>query len=148
MTRKEFITKTSSGLATMAALSTLVAEEGSHAGMKMSSKKESKYAKAIMAAIHCKMEAELCLTHCLRELGTGDKMLIGCANATREVITACEAFVQLASQDSKFTGKMASICEDICKACAKECKKHENHHQECKDCMDSCLTCAKEMDKI
>lgn len=148
MTRKEFIAKSSAGIAAVTAISALVAEEGSHAGMTMKSKTKSKYAKAMMAAVHCKLEAEICLTHCIRELGAGDKTLLGCANATRETIAACEAFVQLASQESKFTSKMASLCEDICKACAKECKKHENHHQECKACMDSCLSCAKEMSKI
>ncbi|NCN09281.1 MAG: four-helix bundle copper-binding protein [Leptospira sp.] len=148
MTRKEFIAKSSAGIAAVSAISSLVAEESSHAGMTMKSKTKSKYAKAMMAAVHCKLEAEICLTHCIRELGAGDKTLLSCANATRETIAACEAFVQLASQESKFTSKMASLCEDICRACAKECKKHENHHQECKACMDSCLSCAKEMSKI
>jgi Cys-rich four helix bundle protein (predicted Tat secretion target) len=149
MNRKQFVTKSAAVIATTGALTQLFGQDHKHDSNTMSSPgKNSKYAKAMMAAIHCKLAAEVCLGHCIAEMANGDKSLGACATSTMEVIAACEAFTTLASQSSKFTKKLASLCEDICEACAKECKKHADHHKECKDCMESCNACAKEMDKI
>ncbi len=148
MNRKQFVTQSAAILATAGAVSNLFAEEHKHEpGMKMP-KQSSKYGKAMMSAIHCKLAAEVCLSHCIDELSKGDKSLGECASSTREVIAACEAFISLASQNSTFTKKSAALCEEICNSCAKICKKHEGHHKECKDCMESCLSCAKEMAKV
>ncbi|TGN19663.1 four-helix bundle copper-binding protein [Leptospira idonii] len=147
MNRKEFVTKTAVALTTVGAVSNLFAED--HTKHEMSGgKSSSKYAKALMSAIHCKLAAEVCLGHCITELGNGDKSLGACAKSTREVIAACEAFISLASQESAFTKKSAALCLEICEACAKECKKHADHHKVCKECLDSCLACAKEMAKV
>ena len=150
MNRKSFITNTAAGLATLTAIHTLVAQDHNHDSMKdmKSPSSSGKNSKALMSALHCKLAAQVCLSHCITEMGNGDKTLAACANSTREVLAACEAFIQIASQNSTFTKKTAVLCEEICKACAVECKKHSTHHKECKDCMDSCLSCAKEMAKV
>ena len=148
MNRKSFIANTAAGIATLSAISTLVAQEHNHDAMKDMKTEPGKYSKALMSALHCKLAAQVCLSHCITEMGKGDKTLAACANSTREVLAACEAFIQIASQDSTFTKKTAVLCEEICKACAAECKKHSTHHKVCKDCMDSCLSCAKEMAKV
>ncbi len=148
MNRKQFVAQSAAVLATAGALSNLFAQDHKHEpGMTMTSK-PSKYGKALMSALHCKLAAEVCLGHCIAELSNGDKSLGECASSTMEVIAACEAFISLASQNSNFTKKAAILCEEICNSCAKICKKHADHHKECKDCMDSCLACSKEMAKV
>lgn len=148
MNRKQFVTQSATILATAGIVSNLFAQDHKHEpGMTMPSK-SSKYGKALMSAIHCKLAAELCSGHCIAELTKGDKSLGECASSVNEVIAACEAFIKLASQGSAFTKKYAALCEEICTSCAKVCKKHADHHKECKDCMDSCLACAKEMAKV
>jgi Cys-rich four helix bundle protein (predicted Tat secretion target) len=148
MNRKQFVTQSAVVLATAGALSNLMSQEHKHEpGMTMPSK-SSKYGKALMSAIHCKLAAEICLGHCIAELSNGDKSLGECASSTLEVIAACDAFIALASQGSSFTKKTAALCEEICNSCSKICKKHADHHKECKDCMDSCVACAKEMAKV
>ncbi len=148
MNRKSFIQNSAAGIATITALSSIVSQEHSHDSKDIKTPDSGKYSKAMMSALHCQLQARVCLTHCISEMGKGDKTLAACANSTREVIAACEAFNQIAVFDSTFTKKMAQLCEEICKACATECKKHSTHHKVCKDCMESCLSCAKEMAKI
>ncbi|MCW7463919.1 four-helix bundle copper-binding protein [Leptospira limi] len=147
MNRKELLQKAGMAVAVSGILSTLSAEDHDHSGA-MPTAGKSKYAKAMMAAIHCQLSAEVCLSHCITELGKGDKAMAACAASTREVISLCDSFVKLASQSSSFTKKLANLCVEVCEACAKECDKHANHHAVCKECRDSCLACAKELKKV
>jgi Cys-rich four helix bundle protein (predicted Tat secretion target) len=148
MTRKEFITKSAVGISAISAIQSVMAQEHKHDAKMMKPKSKSKYAKAMMAAVHCKLAAEECLSQCLIELGKGDKTMAACAATTREVVSICDSFIMMASQNSNFISKIGDLCEDVCNACAKECKAHQEHFQECKDCMESCITCAKEMSKV
>ena len=148
MNRKSFIKTTAASLAAISAFSRLGAQEHVHETKDMKTPDTGKYSKAMMSALHCKLAAQVCLSHCITEMGKGDKSLAACANSTREVIAACESFLQMASLDSGFTKKVAALCEEVCKSCATECKKHSSHHKVCKDCMDSCNSCAKEMAKV
>ncbi|MDF3819916.1 four-helix bundle copper-binding protein [Leptospira sp. 96542] len=149
MNRKEFVQSATTAVALSGIFSTLSAEDHSNHGvMPTTSTSKSKYAKVMMSAIHCKLAAEICLSHCIVELGKGDKSLATCAESTKEVIALCDSFISLASQSSKYTKKLASLCAEVCEACAKVCEKHANHHAVCKDCMESCLACAKEMKKV
>ncbi|WP_411821437.1 four-helix bundle copper-binding protein [Leptospira sp. 'Mane'] len=149
MNRKQFVTNSAAIIATAGLVNHLFADDHKHdMPMTTSTTGKSKYAKVLMSAIHCKLAAEICLGHCITELAKGDKSLGDCAKSTRETIAACEAFISLASNNSPFTKKMASLCVEICEACAKDCKKHAEHHAVCKECYESCTTCAKEMAKV
>ncbi|XDD44613.1 four-helix bundle copper-binding protein [Leptospira sp. WS60.C2] len=148
MNRKELLQKAGMAVAVSGILSTLSAEDHDHTSAGMPQAGKSKYAKAMMAAIHCQLSAEVCLSHCLTELGNGDKSMAACASSTREVISLCDSFVKLASQNSSFTKKLANLCIEVCEACAKECDKHAKHHAVCKECRDSCLACVKELKKV
>jgi len=148
MNRKSFIRTTVAGVATAAALSQLNSQDHNHDMKDMKTPDAGKYSKALMSAAHCKLAAQICLSHCIAEMGKGDKTLAACASSTREVMAACDSFMQMASLDSGFTKKMAKLCEEICNSCATECKKHSTHHKVCKDCMNSCISCSKEMAKV
>lgn len=148
MKRKDFITTAALGFASSALISNLSAQDHNHSGSEKMATSSGKYAKAMMSAIHCKLAAEVCLSHCLDEMSKGDKSLGACAKSTREVIAACDAFLSFASGNSGYTKKIANLCKEICDNCASECKKHADHHKECKDCMESCVSCSKEMAKV
>jgi Cys-rich four helix bundle protein (predicted Tat secretion target) len=149
MKRNEFLWKTGATIASISMAGNIFAQDkkdhSHHKGMKAGT---GKWGKVKMSAIHCILVAEDCLSHCLVELGNGDTSLAGCANSTRDVISACKAFLSLASQESKFTKKMGALCAEICSSCAEECKKHADRHEVCKACMNSCNDCAKEMKKV
>lgn len=109
---------------------------------------EDKNTNLISIASDCVNKGEICLSHCLTELGAGRKDMAECAVSVREMLATCETLVKLAASDSKYLKKMAALCEDVCKNCAEMCKKHAKLHSTCKDCMDSCIECAKACAKV
>ena len=100
------------------------------------------------AAVNCGKVAEVCLAHCQRSLSTGDTMLKDCSRSVSELIPVCNALASLAAQGSAFLPKYAKMALEICKSCEKECRKHEGHHIQCKDCADACAACAKECRRV
>jgi len=87
---------------------------------------------------------EACLTHCLRQK---DDSMAACAVTVRDMLASCQATLSLASAQSKHLPAMAALCAKICRDCEAECKKHADHHAECKRCMESCARCAAACEK-
>jgi Cys-rich four helix bundle protein (predicted Tat secretion target) len=94
----------------------------------------------------CVSKGELCLTHCVEMLSTGDKSMAGCAKSVNELLAVCGALLALAAQGAPSLGKLASVALDVCKRCEAECRKHA--HVPCKDCATACAACAAECKKI
>jgi Cys-rich four helix bundle protein (predicted Tat secretion target) len=97
----------------------------------------------IRATSRCVSAADICLAHCLELLGQGDKTMAACARSVVETRAICDALRVLASQKSKATHQVAAVAADLCKACEAECRKHAEHHTQCKDCADACAECVK-----
>ncbi len=100
------------------------------------------------AANHCVEVGEECLTHCLDQLAKGDKTMGDCAQTVRDTLAACRALVVLSSSKSSHLKAFAAVCAKICRDCEAACKKHENHHDVCKRCMEACAACAKECEAV
>jgi Cys-rich four helix bundle protein (predicted Tat secretion target) len=100
------------------------------------------------AAYHCAKIAEVCLAHCQMTLSAGDMMLKDCSASVAQLLPVCETLASLTAQGSKYLPKYAKFALEVCKDCEKECRKHEGHHSQCKDCADACAACAKECQKI
>lgn len=99
------------------------------------------------AAMGCLKAGEECLDHCIRTLSTGDKSMAECAGTVRAMLPMCEAIVELTRLNSKHLKALAAVCAKVCRDCEAACKKHANHHAECKACMESCQKCAAECEK-
>lgn len=91
------------------------------------------------AAGHCVAEADICDQHCLAMFREGDKTLVDCAQRVRELAALCTAAGKLAVQDSPRLNALLDVCEESCKACETECRKHEAKHEVCKTCADACV---------
>jgi Cys-rich four helix bundle protein (predicted Tat secretion target) len=107
----------------------------------------SRNAGLIAASADCLKTGEACLAHCLYLLGNGDKSVAACAQSVNELLASCTALMKLAGQDSKFVPALAKVAGEICASCEKECRKHADHHPECKACAESCAACLKECKK-
>jgi Cys-rich four helix bundle protein (predicted Tat secretion target) len=108
----------------------------------------SRNAGVIAASADCLKTGEACLAHCLYLLGNGDTSVAACAQSVNELLATCTALMKLAGQDSKFVPAMAKVAAEICASCEKECRKHADHHPECKACAESCAACVKECKKL
>ena len=115
----------------------------------------SKYAALVTATSDCGHIGQVCAAHCLIILGQsaaltgkGDREMAACATSVAQMLATCQALLSLATQNSKYTPKMAALAQAACEDCEKECRKHEKEHKECKDCADACVACAKECKKL
>lgn len=141
MNKREWMTG-SAALALSAIAGKTSAQENLHAHHHMAGPGPN--ASLIAAAADCMTKGQVCLSHCLDLLAAGEKEMLGCGKAVNETIAICTALQSLAVQDAKSLKAMARIAEETCLACEKECRKHEDKHQECKDCAESCVACAKQ----
>ena len=108
----------------------------------------NKHAALAKSALDCIHKGELCLSHCMELFKVGDTSVAECADSVQEMLTMCNALVDLAAHDSNYLVEFTKICEKVCTHCEKECRKHEDDHPECKACAESCVVCADECKKV
>lgn len=101
----------------------------------------------LAATLDCIKAGEACLDHCVRTLSTGDKSMAECAGTVRAMLPMCHAVADLTRLNSAHLKALAAVCAKVCRDCEAACKKHQNHHAECKACMESCQKCAAECEK-
>ncbi|WP_298643582.1 four-helix bundle copper-binding protein [uncultured Cardiobacterium sp.] len=145
MERRTFIGAAAATLA-LSAAATAAAEEHKHEhGTAAAGKVNEDLLKATAA---CLATGRVCLTHCITQLGAGDKTLEACAKAVNQMLALCDATNSLAAQNAALLAAVAKQCAEACKQCAEACKEHADHHAECKACLDACLECVEACNKI
>lgn len=148
ISRKKMIRASAATAVILSAGSSIFAKDHEHKKESAEPESDGKYSKALQEAAKCRLSAEICIAHCISEMGKGNKDLEECSRTATDVKAACDAFITMASMNSSFTKQMAELCIKVCKVCEKECKKHSSHHSFCKDCMTHCRSCAKELAKV
>lgn len=96
----------------------------------------------------CFDAGNVCMDHCLKELARGDKSLGDCARSVHEMLAVCQATAAIAPTDSKYAKTLIQLCRDVCADCEKACRKHEDHHSECKACAEACAATQREAAKL
>jgi len=104
----------------------------------------SKLERVIDSSLDCVKRGEACVDHCMNLFKAGDSSLAECADSVNEMLSMCNAMVQMASSKSNHLMEFAKVCMAVCVDCEKECRKHENKYADCKACADACANCAKE----
>jgi Cys-rich four helix bundle protein (predicted Tat secretion target) len=102
----------------------------------------------VETANDCVHTGEVCLDHCFGQFQQGDTTLAKCASLVRELVACCEGLSVLAICNSRHLLEYVKVSRKICEDCEKECRRHEDHHQPCKDCADSCAACMEECDRL
>lgn len=133
-----------SSMGTAGAGLTMAAAEGEHEHHEHHSDHEMKMPSAmhdevLHALLHCKAMSEVCLTHCINTLATGDPSLAACAARVRETAAICDASITFVTAGSPAKDDLLAVCKKVCEMCEAECRKHAGHHQQCADCADSCV---------
>ena len=105
------------------------------------------YATLVAAAQDCLKTGAVCEEHCVATLSKGDTSMAECLGTVRAMLASCEALAALGIMGSGHTKAFAAVCAKVCRDCEAACKKHENHHAECKACMESCAKCAAACEK-
>ncbi len=146
MERRDLL-KTAAGSVAVLSFAAL-AEEPKAAPAAAPAKLEPRNDAVYEAAMGCLKAGDICLEHCVRSLAAGEKMMAECAVTVRQMLPLCQALAELAVQRSPHLKGLAAVCAKACRECEAACKKHANHHAECKACMESCQKCAGECEKL
>ena len=85
----------------------------------------------------CLDKGQRCIAHCLTSFVEGDLALAACASKVHEMQAICGGYSYLVAANSEYVKAYASVCEQVCADCEKECLKHKEHI-ECKACADAC----------
>jgi Cys-rich four helix bundle protein (predicted Tat secretion target) len=90
------------------------------------------------AALLCVNRGEACIDHCAKQLGAGDTSMKDCMDSVSTMLAMCTAVARFAAFDAPRLKEVVKLSIDVCTDCEKECRKHEQHHAQCKNCADSC----------
>lgn len=126
------------------AATTLVASSISSKSMASSSSNGAHpFGETIDSTADCIKKAKICRQHCIESLSTGSTMMAECMGAVSEMLVACRAMNDFASQKSTYAKDFVKLCIEACQKCADACKPHRSHHDECRECYEACIKCIK-----
>ncbi len=98
------------------------------------------YKSCIEACLNCAAICNHCASSCLQEEHVSK--MKKCIQMDMECAAICIATAQVLSMGGSKAKAMATVCAEICDACALECAKHDNIH--CRECSDICHNCANQ----
>lgn len=105
---------------------------------------KSEYQSCIAACNTCADTCDHCATACLEEADV--KKMARCISLDIDCAAICRLAAGAMSRGSEMAKQICRLCAEICEACGKECRKHDNPH--CKECAEACLRCAEECRKM
>jgi len=79
------------------------------------------------AVNNCLDKGERCIAHCLVSFVEGDLELAKCASKVHEMQAICGGYSYLVASNSEYIKAYASVCEQVCADCEKECLEHKEH---------------------
>ncbi|MFZ3180992.1 MAG: four-helix bundle copper-binding protein [Methylocystis silviterrae] len=142
MQRREFIAV---GTAAAVATATQAFAETNN-GAKMEDMHPPLYKNLESASIECVSTGNDCLRHCLGMFAMKDTSMAECADASLQLVAACNALASLAALNSSHTVALAKTVALICEDCKKQCDKFPKI-AECVACGKACQKCADECRK-
>lgn len=93
----------------------------------------------IQELVNCALACEACSTACLAENNVAH--LTRCIQLTRDCADICFQASRVVMRKSEVIDHILSNCEEICRVCADECRKHQHDH--CQLCAEACDSCAE-----
>lgn len=87
----------------------------------------------------CVVACEQCAAACLDEDNVSE--MAHCIELDRDCADICALGARLLQRDSELAHNYLVACEEACRTCAEECRKHEHDH--CKACAEACERCAE-----
>ncbi len=144
MQRREFIAVGSAAAVATATQAFAQAADGGSA--KMEDMHPPLYKDLEKAAIECVASGNDCLRHCMGMFAMKDTSMTECADASLQLVAACNSLASLAALNSSHTVALAKTVALICEDCKKQCDKFPKI-AECVACGKACQKCAEECRK-
>jgi Cys-rich four helix bundle protein (predicted Tat secretion target) len=147
MDRREFLT----GAVTTAVALGAAGQAKAAASPGSSAPADPRLAKVVETSLDCVQTGNACIRHCVELLGGGDTTLKACMQTVLDMTAVCTSLAEVAGLATAPTPTLrayVAACAQYCRDCAAACKKHANHHDVCKACMESCDRCADACDAL
>jgi hypothetical protein len=93
----------------------------------------------IQELVNCALACEACSAACLNEKENAHMMR--CIELTRDCADSCFQAARFIMRKSEIADQYLTICEEACKICAEECRKHNHDH--CELCAEACESCSE-----
>lgn len=147
MQRREFIAVGTAAAVASASQAFAQAAGPSGGAAKMEDMHPALYKDLEKAAIECVSTGNDCIRHCLGMFAMKDTSMTECADASFQLVAACNALASLAAVNSSHVGALAKTVALICEDCKKQCDKFPKI-AECVACGKACQKCADECRKV
>jgi len=99
--------------------------------------------RCIEACYDCAQACTVCADACLAEDDVKD--LLQCIRLDLDCADVCAATGQVASRragtNEVIIKRMIETCQEACRLCGDECRKHADRHEHCRICADACRSC-------
>lgn len=93
----------------------------------------------IQKLAECAAACEMCADACLDEQDI--KKMVQCVRLDRDCAKICYTTASFVASHSQHAEHLIRECQEICRACAEECAKHDADH--CQQCAQACRECAE-----
>ena len=98
-----------------------------------------KYKELTHTLYDCINHCNYCADSCLEEEDVAK--MRDCIRTDRVCAEVCSSLSQILATSYPDILGLVEYCEKICRACARECAKHEHGH--CLECAEACRKCAE-----
>ena len=93
----------------------------------------------IQKLAECAAACEMCADACLDEQDI--QMMVQYIRLDRDCAKICYTTASFVASHSQHAEHLIRECQEICRACAEECAKHDADH--CQQCAQACRECAE-----
>ncbi len=93
----------------------------------------------ILRLLSCVRACEECIKACLNE--RDNVQFKYCIELCKDNIDVCAQSERLLQRGSEIAYQFLALCEEVCRKCAKECRRHAQQEY-CLKCAEVCLACA------
>lgn len=87
----------------------------------------------------CNEAARVCEWCATESLGSDG--MERCVRLCRDVADIASLHARLLARDAEYGDDLATVCADVCEACAEECRRHDSDH--CNRCAEVLSECAE-----
>ena len=101
--------------------------------------------KCIEACYDCAPACTACADACLGEYEV--QHLVDCIRLNLDCADICAATGRIATRrtaaDAQTLAELLTYCEELCRRCGAECRRHADMHEHCKICAEACSICER-----
>jgi len=104
----------------------------------------------VQECLNCAQTCTACADACVAEPNATElarcvSVCLDCADVT---LTGARILSRQTGYDANVVAALLRACDEVCRTCYDECRKHAMHHEHCRVCAEACRRCASACRKL